>query len=52
MDFYQTVMGKRFFEGTVPEIARQLKRIADALEKQNDLKKTEKRNFMSVPLDH
>ena len=32
MNLHETVLGKRFLEGTMPEIARQLKRIADALE--------------------
>lgn len=32
-DFYQTVMGRRFFESTMPRIARALERIADALER-------------------
>ncbi len=41
MDFFQTVMGKKHYEHDVPEIARQLKRIADALEKQNELKEKE-----------
>lgn len=31
-EFFQTRMGAVFFESTMPEIARQLKRIADALE--------------------
>lgn len=31
-EFFQTRMGAVFFESTLPEIARQLKRIADALE--------------------
>jgi hypothetical protein len=29
-------MGRKLIEGTLPEIARQLKRIADALEKQTE----------------
>lgn len=31
-EFFQTRMGHVFYESTMPEIARQLKRIADALE--------------------
>ena len=31
-EFFQTVMGKRFFESTAPRIASALERIADALE--------------------
>ena len=33
LPFYVTVMGRRFYEGTVPELVRQLTRIADALER-------------------
>lgn len=32
IQFYETVMGKRFFEGTVPSLVRALERIANALE--------------------
>lgn len=31
-EFFKTRMGARFYEHTMPEIATQLKRIADALE--------------------
>jgi hypothetical protein len=34
-EFFQTQMGKTFFEGTLPELARQLKRIGDGLERLN-----------------
>lgn len=34
IEFFQTVMGKRFFEGTMPSIARSLETIARALEAQ------------------
>jgi len=30
---HETLMGRKLIEGTLPEIARQLKRIADSLEK-------------------
>lgn len=33
-EFFQTVMGRQFFEGTVPRIARALERIAKALEQE------------------
>jgi hypothetical protein len=32
-EFFQTIMGKRFYEGDVPRAIRALERIADALEK-------------------
>jgi hypothetical protein len=40
-DFFQTVMGKRFYEGTVPAIARSLEGIHEELIRQNDLKEKE-----------
>lgn len=33
--FWQTLMGKAYYEGTLPRIARALERIAAALEAQN-----------------
>jgi len=33
MELHKTVMGQRLIEGTLPDIAHQLKRIADSLEK-------------------
>ena len=32
-ELHETLMGRKLIEGTLPEIARQLERIADALEK-------------------
>jgi len=34
-ELHETLMGRKLIEGTLPEIARQLERIADALEKRN-----------------
>jgi hypothetical protein len=31
-EFFQTPMGRRFYEHTVPELAKQLERVADGLE--------------------
>ena len=31
-EFFQTPMGRRFYEHTVPELVRQITRVADALE--------------------
>lgn len=33
IQLHETIMGKRLIEGTLPDIADQLKRIADSLEK-------------------
>ena len=32
IDFFQTVMGRQFYDGTLPRIAKALERIANALE--------------------
>lgn len=32
-ELHETLMGRKLIEGTLPEIAKQLERIADALEK-------------------
>ena len=34
IEFFQTAMGRKFFEGTMPKLANTLERIAAALEKQ------------------
>lgn len=39
--FHETIFGKRFFERQLPDLIKQLSRIADALEKQNELKEKE-----------
>ena len=36
VEFFQTVMGHAFYEGTMPQIAKSLSRIAGALEKANE----------------
>ena len=41
MKFHETVFGKRFFDGQLPNLIKQLARIADALEESNELKKKE-----------
>jgi hypothetical protein len=33
--FFQTLMGRTYYEGTVPRLVKALERIADALEEQN-----------------
>ena len=34
--FFQTIMGQRFFEGTVPAILRQVKLLNENVERLND----------------
>lgn len=41
LELHNTVMGRRLIEHTLPEIAEQLQRIADELEKANKLKEEE-----------
>lgn len=35
-ELHETLMGRKLIEGTLPDIAEQLKRIADALEKKKE----------------
>jgi hypothetical protein len=35
-ELHETLMGRKLIEGTLPEIARQLERIADCLEKKKE----------------
>lgn len=35
-ELHETLMGRKLIEGTLPEIAKQLERIADALEKKEE----------------
>lgn len=44
MEFIRTMYGKRFFDGQLPRLIQALERIADALEKQNEIKQEEKNN--------
>ncbi len=37
VEFYQTVMGKKFFEFQLPELTKAMNRLADAVEKANSL---------------
>jgi len=37
-EFFQTMMGRQFYEGTVPRIAKALEDIAFELKRQNKLK--------------
>ena len=36
MEFYQTAMGRQFYDHILPEIAKSLKKIANELEKINE----------------
>ena len=39
--FHETGFGRKFFESQLPKLIKELGRIADALEKQNELKEKE-----------
>jgi len=41
LDFYKTGGGRRFCDATLPEIGRQLKRMADEMKRANYLKEVE-----------
>ena len=36
-ELHETLMGRKLIEGTLPEIAKQLERIADVLEKKDNI---------------
>ena len=42
--FHETWYGKRFFDSQLPKLIKEFGRIADALEKANELKEKEKDN--------
>lgn len=44
-NLHETGLGKRFFESQLPKLIKELGRIADALEKQNELKEKEKSDY-------
>lgn len=39
--FFQTIMGRKFYEGDVPQITKALKGIHEELKRANDLKEQE-----------
>jgi hypothetical protein len=45
-EFFKTMMGRKFFEGSVPRIARALEDIGNELKRANDLKEAEKPETM------
>ena len=47
MQLHETGLGRRFFESQLPKLIKELGRIADALEKQNELKEKEKSDYES-----
>jgi hypothetical protein len=46
-ELHETIMGRKLIEHTLPEIAEQLKRIADALENANKREEKEIRQRIS-----
>lgn len=46
-DLHETLMGRKLIEHTLPEIARQLERLADALEKANQREEQEIKDRIS-----
>lgn len=39
--FFETRMGHEFFEGRLPELIKSINRLADAIEKSNELREKE-----------
>lgn len=44
MEFFETIMGHKFYEHSVPEIIKNLNKIAVELKRANDLKEQELKN--------
>lgn len=42
--FHETTYGKRFFDSQLPKLIKEFGRIADALEKKNEIKQEAKKN--------
>lgn len=45
--FHETGYGRDFFQSQLPNLIKAIDRLADALEKQNELKEEEKKNDQS-----
>ena len=47
LQFHETGYGRTFFQSQLPNLIKVLNRLADAMEKQNELKEEEKKNDQS-----
>ena len=45
--FHETGYGRTFFQSQLPNLVKAINRLADAMEKQNELKQEEKKNDQS-----
>ena len=45
--FHETGYGRTFFKSQLPNLIKAINRLADAMEKQNELKEEEKKNDQS-----
>ena len=45
--FHETGYGKTFFQSQLPNLIKAINRLAEAMEKQNELKEEEKKNDQS-----
>jgi hypothetical protein len=45
--FHETGYGRTFFQSQLPNMIKAINRLADAMEKQNELKEEEKKNDQS-----
>jgi len=45
--FHETGYGRTFFQSQLPNLIKAINRLADAMEKQNELKEEEKKNDQS-----
>ena len=49
-DFYSTVGGRRLCDSTLPELVRQLKRVADEMKRANNIKERELKSVHGLSL--
>lgn len=49
--FHETGMGKRFFDAQLPNLIRQIARVADALEEANRLKQPDAQENIKIKLE-
>jgi len=51
-EFFQTLMGRKYYEHDLPEQTKAMNRLAKAIEKQNELKEEINKNWEKVPDQH
>jgi hypothetical protein len=50
-DFFQTMMGRKFYEGDFPKLVKAMEKIGNELERANDLKEKEMQRQLGKDLE-